>query len=149
MKRYLAALVLLAGMVLAAAAIFANQIGLDHNPEWGRGRILLLSTGLLFMAAAASMQYRRQLARVLSHESIVPLYRNRVIDFLWAYRVGILATLTVAFALAIYVFFASAGTWTDWPEYTRYYDDLGAAFRAGRLDLNIQPVPELMALSDP
>ncbi len=64
-------------------------------------------------------------------------------------RVGILAGLAVILALPVYVFFVSAGTWTKWPATTRYYDDLAVAFRAGRLDLNIQPPAQLLALSDP
>ncbi len=70
-------------------------------------------------------------------------------QLIWRSRFSILAGLGMLVALPVYLFFISAGTWTHWPQTGRYYDDLAVAFRAGRLDLNIQPPAELLALSDP
>ncbi|HEX2989099.1 MAG TPA: hypothetical protein VHO49_00400, partial [Anaerolineales bacterium] len=35
-----------AGLILVGAAIFAREIGIDHNVEWGAKRIVLLIVGL-------------------------------------------------------------------------------------------------------
>ncbi len=55
----------------------------------------------------------------------------------------------IVLVLAVYVFFGSAGTWTQWQVPKRYYNELAAAFRTGRLDLAIQAPPQLLSLSDP
>ncbi len=49
----------------------------------------------------------------------------------------------------VYVFYCSAGTFTRWPEYNRYYDLLADGFRNGQLHLPIAPSPELLAQQDP
>ncbi len=74
---------------------------------------------------------------------------NPIAQLLSRYRYGMIGALCVLAALVVYVFFASMGTWTRWPETSHYYDDLGAAFRAGRLDLNITAPSALLDLPDP
>lgn len=49
----------------------------------------------------------------------------------------------------VYVFYCSAGTFTRWPEYNRYYDLLADAFRSGQLNIPIEPLPELLAKANP
>ncbi|HEX8990165.1 MAG TPA: hypothetical protein VF784_00675 [Anaerolineales bacterium] len=152
MKRIGTAALLLAGVALASAAIFANQIGLDHNPHWGRSRLLLLLAGLLVLALAAFVQYRVPLAASMPAQGMAflrNLQQRPVIHFLWRYRLAILAALSVVFALAVYTFFVSAGTWGYWPETTHYYDNLATAFRSGHLNLNIQPSTQLLGVADP
>src|SRR5512135_1281836 len=144
MKRTLAAVALIAGLGLIIAALFANQIGLDHNPEWGPRRVVLLLLGLLVAVAGTVLAFGDRLAPGLRALGERPPFRLLV-----THRLGILATASVLLALAVYVFFLSAGSWTNWPVKSRYYDNLGTAFRAGRLDLNIQPTAALMALPDP
>ncbi len=149
MKRVVAVVAFLAGMGLVAAAVFAAELGLDHNAGWGRGRIALLSLGVLIVAVVI---YGQRLVHAVAPrlECVMCAFREtRLYVFLAAHGVSLLAGVIVLSALAVYVFFLSAGTWTKWPESTRYYDDLGAAFRAGRLDLNIQPSAALMVLPDP
>src|SRR5512146_1217149 len=99
MKRYLSAIGILAGLVLIGAALLANEIGLDHNAAWGRGRILLFSCGLLVMAWAALFT---RFAAILDRLRGMPAF-----ELLWSHRAEILSTLAVLFALAVYVFFVS------------------------------------------
>ncbi len=75
--------------------------------------------------------------------------RNPFLQWTSDHRFGLLIGLCILAILAVYVFFASAGTWTAWPETNRYYDDLASAFHAGHLYLDKQPPADLLALSYP
>jgi hypothetical protein len=59
------------------------------------------------------------------------------------------AWLAVVIVLVVYVWIASAGTWTRWPAYGSYYQDLADGFRKGQLALATKPDPRLLALADP
>ncbi|HEY5983709.1 MAG TPA: hypothetical protein VIU38_09575 [Anaerolineales bacterium] len=61
----------------------------------------------------------------------------------------VLSGLSVLAVLVMYVFLVSLGRWTYWPETSRYYDDLAAAFQSGQLNLDIEAPPALLALSNP
>jgi len=39
------------GTLLLGAAIFAEQIGMDNDSGWGKGRILILMTGIFLISA--------------------------------------------------------------------------------------------------
>ncbi len=52
-------------------------------------------------------------------------------------------------AIGVYVFYASAGRWSDWPVYWGFYDHLADAFRSGQLHLLVEPHPLLLAQTDP
>ncbi len=141
-----------AGIALTAAAVFATQLGLDHNATWGARRTLLALGGIAVLALSLWYSLGRsrpaalQSARPSESDEALP---QRTLRALWSLRLGIGSVLAVAIALTLYVFFVSAGTWTSWPETSRYYDDLASAFGAGRLDLNIKPSDSLLALPDP
>lgn len=51
--------------------------------------------------------------------------------------------------LAIYVWFISLGSWTQWPAVTAYYDQLAVAFAHGHTWLDAAPDPALLALPNP
>ncbi len=55
----------------------------------------------------------------------------------------------IVLILIVYVWFASVGTWTKWPQPYTYYDQLATAFRLGHLYIEQQPSPELLALKNP
>ena len=56
MKRtFLSALIALAGLAAIGAAIFATQIGIAHNPSWGRGRTLVLILGSIIILGALAL----------------------------------------------------------------------------------------------
>ncbi len=75
--------------------------------------------------------------------------RNRLLQLTPNYRFGLQIGLCILTILAAYVYFASLGTWTAWPETNRYYDDLASAFHAGHLYLDKQPPAALLALPYP
>ena len=52
-----------------------------------------------------------------------------------------LSGLSVLAMLVTYVFLVSVGRWTYWPETSRYYDNLAAAFQRGQLNLDIEATP--------
>jgi hypothetical protein len=60
----------------------------------------------------------------------------------------ILAVLTLAIE-AVYVFFATAGSFIHWPGYNSDFDLLAEGFRSGHLHLSIAPAPQLLAQPDP
>ncbi len=61
----------------------------------------------------------------------------------------VVAILCNSLILAIYVWFVSVGTWTDWPTITTFYDQQASAYEQGSLALSAAPDPTLLALSDP
>ncbi len=63
-------------------------------------------------------------------------------------RVLAWALLLVAIEAA-YIFFASAGTFTNWPTYMNYYDLLADGFRSGHLYIPVTPSADLLAQPNP
>ncbi len=152
MKRILVFNVILIVAGLIAGMVTAKASGLDRQHAWDNGRVLLLSGGLVAIAVAGYAQRRDRTTAADLPRFLGGLHAwdaKQAFRFVFARRLGIFVTLSVLAAVAIYAFFGSTGTWTHWPETSRYYDDLATAFRAGRLDLNIQPPGALMAMPDP
>jgi hypothetical protein len=124
---------------MVGAAVFANQIGLDHNASWGKGRIMFLLFGI-------------SIALV----SMLPIASERLRLF-FAARCAFLRTISTYLALVVcgilvilvYIWFISVGRWTYWPPTTNYYDRLATAFREGHLYLDVKFDPVLLTLPDP
>jgi hypothetical protein len=55
----------------------------------------------------------------------------------------------LSFIMAVYAFYGSAGTFTNWPVYTSSYDLLADGFRNGHLHLSVSPSPQLLARVNP
>ena len=51
--------------------------------------------------------------------------------------------------IAIYIWFASSGSWTHWEPATRYYAELANSFKRGKLHLLDRPDSRLLGLSNP
>ncbi len=150
MKKTLPIILALIAIGLAAAAIVQIQIGPNYDPAWGKGRVLLLTFSVLFGAVGALGRRGTEAAEASPVLGRLRAWRDWLpLRFIWAWRVQILLGLCTLAAIGIYTFFGSTGTWTKWPETSQYYDDLATAFRAGRLNLNLQPSPGLLALADP
>ncbi len=66
-------------------------------------------------------------------------------------RVVLVASMSVLVVVVVYGWFASFGSWTNWPNlgYAPYYDQLATAFRHGQLALRMKPAPALLALANP
>lgn len=115
------------GIIIIAFAVFANQLGLDHNTRWGAFRTSLLVLGILALICSAFF-------------FIVASKLKRIF---------FLTTLIGTFIIAVYVWFVSVGFWTKWPSTTNYYDMLGTSFRYGQLSLEPRPNSALLDLPNP
>jgi len=158
-KRVITAALLLLGLTLLSAAIFANALGLDQHGGWGRARSGVLALGVLVMfLAGAYYRYGD------NPPAIVRRIRGWVQEFLipaqlredpGAGRVGKLwqdywITLPiVAIVLGSYTWFASSGHWTRLDGSTRHYSYLSIGFRHGHLYLPIEPDPLLSEAANP
>ncbi|MFZ1043809.1 MAG: hypothetical protein WAN58_21110 [Anaerolineales bacterium] len=152
MKRVLISLITFAvGGIILGVMVFANQIGIDHNVQWGKGRIIGALAGILFIVFALIIFL------YFDHLSawIKIIKTPRLWNYLAHHRMELIyssAGLVGIIVLIIYVWFISVGTWTNWPrthDYKGYFDQLGTAFDQGKLYIQMKPAPELLSLSDP
>jgi len=171
MRRVWAGFIFTAGLILLVVAVLAEQIGLDNDPGWGRGRFALFFGGVI-LAASAALVYR--LERLQPHLKRLeatalgwltglkgsPLYRAACRFTTSLYRLPAFNTherrgrfaLTVAIlcSLMAVMGYATAGTFTRWFSYPHtYYDRLAEAFRHGQLALLEQPDESLRSIPDP
>ena len=153
MKRVLSVHVpLVASLSLMLMAIFARTLGLDHNSDWGAGRWLLLGCSALLCTIALRHELRKKAVAIIPpsvRSAMIRLSQNATLRLLWNLRTSVQPWLVVLAALALYLFFATAGTWTEWPGTSQSYDDLAMAFRRGDLDLDMEPPAAFLALPDP
>ena len=77
---------------------------------------------------------------------------NQIIRYLAlakAHPMGLLTIIGMAFVIAIYIWFISFGSWTNWNNTSNYYDQLASAFTHGSLSLEKKVNPALLALENP
>ena len=73
-------------------------------------------------------------------------------NHLKSHRIFFFTSLSILLVITAYIWFISFGSWVHWPfitSYNVYYDRLATAFQHGRLSLEINPGPALLALHDP
>jgi hypothetical protein len=148
-------------MLISGLAVFAQQLGLDQNAGWGRGRILTLTFGLLLAIASAVWRFQgtrvanltERIKSLLGNHPVARWWgQSRIAGFLAASklrRVYVLAALAALFVITVYVWFISVGLWTIWPKSTFTYDLLASAFLRGHVALDYKPNPALLALQNP
>ena len=166
------------GLGLLGVAVFAFQLGLDHNPQWGKGRAVMAGLGGLLLALALGLQVGPALWSASA--------RLRFLFAAWAGRVGsqmarilpggvrsaravqkidasssararpgsrrlefLAAGSGLLAASLVYLWYLTSGAMTAWTPYSTYFDRLANAFYHGQLFLLEQPPPELLALSNP
>jgi hypothetical protein len=161
MKRsFLSALTALAGLVVVGVAIFATQIGIDHNTNWGKGRILVFILGsivilgslVLFIIPEKFLASIRSSTTTQRNNLSERLRKNPITGFFAESKprqMYLFAILAVLFSSIVYTWYVSVGRWTDWPPTTNDYDQLATSFQHGKLWLEEQPSPALLALPDP
>ncbi|HEY2982007.1 MAG TPA: hypothetical protein VGJ22_12560 [Anaerolineales bacterium] len=143
------------GLAVVLIALFAPQLGLDHDSAWGKGRVLILVVGILaLLLGAAAHFYNASLQEMTRrHSEFVEAMRERALfraaPETRARRItlGVIA-INLLMAL-IYVWFVSVGRWTDWPASSNYYDMLATALSHGHIALETEADPALLALPDP
>ena len=154
----------LGGTILVLTSLFALQLGLDNDPGWGKGRIMLFASGCLLLAIFLAVKLRQPLGGLLELWQRAPFYQQIQRRFLrWGQQLAAPATepekrslsgSLAAFAaaglvIAVYLWYLSAGTWTTWPEGGYYYDRLADGFLSGQLSLPETPSAQLLALANP
>lgn len=127
-------LLLLDGLICAYFSIFAHQIGLDPNPDWGRFRLILLLTGITLASLSLLLLFLKQTDRITNSETA---------------KTGFLLGHIWAVIFVIYAWFITFGNFTTWRNTTRYYTQLADAFSRGQLHVDADPGPALLAAEDP
>lgn len=138
----------LVGGAVIAAAVFAEAIGLDNDPGWGKGRIAILVFGVFVIAWGIFYSLYTDAVLSISHkiQADAPQYIQRLLHSFQTYWY----TFPIfAFVILVYIWFASFGSWTHWESATHHYADLALGFKQGNLFLPLQPNRELLALSNP
>jgi hypothetical protein len=136
-------LLVVGGLLIALAAVFAGRRGIDPSVGWGRGRIALFAFGLVMAIGAAAV--RRDPGRAIStpdpreHPSRLQL----IVQEYW------MVIPISALVVLVYAWFISSGTWTSWGSPTRYYTDLARGFELGHLYLARNVSPRLLASPGP
>ena len=138
-NRTIPAIGLADGAALISAAVLAPELGLDSNPGWGTGRIVLLCLGLLFVVLSASVLWfgDRRPDFLQRMQGSAPLNTTALVGHLW---------LVV---LLIYIWFITYGQWWVWNHTTSYYDRLANSFLAGHLYIDSKPDAALLAAPSP
>lgn len=145
--RFLIFFLLLGGAFLGVAT-FAEHLGLDNDPGWGRGRVVLSLMGILIGGLGAIQYYfTHEIAHLFTIlRTLLSEVRVDFLQFIRHYWYTFPFTLVV---IVVYIWFASSGSWTHWKPATRYYADLAIAFEHKQLYLITKPSPELLSLSNP
>lgn len=143
-----AGLFLLIGAAIIGAAFFAEPIGLDNNPGWGRGRIAILFFGIFIIIGGMLYSLYWNKLSALSHKIRSFVHQN-IASLLRLSRNYWYTFPVLIFVIVIYIWFVSSGSWTNWVSPTRYYADLANGFKQGKLHLLTRPSPELLNLSNP
>jgi hypothetical protein len=136
---------LVLGLALLALGFLAYPLGLDNDPGWGRACILAAAFGAVFLLVAVLIALRV----LLPLPALKPLPATEP-DTPTRHRAGILwAGLGALLCILACWWYLTAGTFTTFTPYSRYFDRLADAFLAGKTALLESPPPELLALPDP
>ncbi len=171
MRRLWAGFIFIFALIFITAAGFAEMLGLDNDPGWGRGRVLLLVIGLLGVLIGLAVSFWPLLQRQLSQAEAIVLDRLALLQkiagyrfvrrfFQRAYETPLLSSrerrgrLAFGFSILVsvtaIVWYSTAGAFTRWFSYPHtYYDRLAQAFRHGQVALLEQPDPSLTILANP
>lgn len=146
-SKWMIILILIGGATIGSA-LFAEAIGLDNDPGWGKGRIALLLSGFLLIGWSAI--YSRHANWISSKAAGIQIYFSKIFSRPLILFQSYWHTVVVAIlVILVYIWFASSGTWTHWDSPTRYYAELAISFEEGNLYLRTEPNPELLNLPNP
>ena len=126
-----------AGVALLISAFFAQQLGLDHNSDWGWQRVAMLALGLFFVFMS--------IVEIVSPNTLTHIARSCKLDY--SIQINVFSLLAIIVVSAIYFWFflpfISASPTTD--NYTR----MALSFKEGHLYLPEQPPAALLSLKNP
>lgn len=127
------------GLLLMAAAVFAREIGIDNNTAWGSKRVILFAIGIVLFLTGSLYPY-------LEKQAIPAVEKSAAFGLLNEYRF-LLPVFGVV--LLVYIWFATTGLWTRLPERREYYSLLAQSFQKQKLHLEVRPSEKLLALPNP
>jgi hypothetical protein len=125
-------LFLIDSLVCAGFAVFAYQLGIDPNPDWGTSRYALLLLGIILFSISIFL-FSGKLDSFAKSEKAKTIF---LIGHVWA----------VIFI--IYAWFITFGNFTTWKNTTRYYSQLADAFNNGQLHIDAK-IGDLAKADDP
>ncbi|MDR3574694.1 MAG: hypothetical protein P4L50_12585 [Anaerolineaceae bacterium] len=146
------------GIISILLAFLAQQLGIDNNPVWGTGRILILVFGVsLLLLAILRYLWKTQHIPVRARRQIIKAVKSihdqlvRTVRILANWQPFSLAlSILVVLLVSVYaIWYTSLGRFTVFTPVTNTYVDLGEAFLHGQLSLLQRPDPRLAALSNP
>ena len=123
----------LLGIAAILLMVFANQLGLESFPTWGVRRSAILMIGIFLLTISIFYQKDNFIGRTI-HSADGRFYIAMLV-----LNAGI---------FLIYVWFGSDGLWKTMHNETNYYDLQANAFAKGQLELDVEPDPALLALTD-
>ena len=127
------------GVAFILAAIFAQNIGLDPDVTWGRGRLVVLSFGAIAIFISLLL-FTFKKRKNYFFESIIKSEKYKMLFalmHLWA------------IIFIIYAGFITFGNFTTWTHTTHYYTQLADAFSEGNLFVDRKPDKALLEAVDP
>ncbi len=142
MKKFTIGLV---GIILLGMAIFAKQMGIDNDSEWGKGRIIIFGLGIILISVNfLSILFQSQLLKLAKRTS--DLFK-RFNELNYSSQLVTFSVVTTVAVIAIYIWLFLP-FWRLSPT-SNFYSQLAIAFKRNQLYLPEQPPPSLLALSDP
>lgn len=157
------------GIGMIVVAVFAFQLGLDNNPEWGPKRFQIVGLGAFVILWGLFYWLSPLISRIFSRLIGKPVFLNRkiegngiadwpfihrihqsrVVQTFTRHRTNIFLVLLAVLALWSYLWILTAGRLEQWPSGKNYYSLLAQAFQNGQLHLLLAPSDELLALENP
>jgi hypothetical protein len=126
------ALFLTDGFICAILAIFAYQIGVDPNPNWGTSRYLLLLFAIILWVVSFYL-FSGKLNHFTNSEKLKTIF---LMGHVWS------------IIFIIYAWFITFGNFTTWKNTTRYYTQLADSFGKGQLYIDAE-IGSLAKANDP
>ncbi len=135
-------------VLFLSMAVFAYQLGLDNNQEWGRGRIILLTGGLASLGAGTIIHFWGAKAASIINKYLSTLNKS----FSRTNQITIASILAAVLTITIYSWVLQLDQRiirrVEKQDYD-YYSELAKSFKGGRLYIADAPPPELLALDNP
>lgn len=127
------------GLLLILFAIFAYEIGFDHEAAWGRFRFGAMIFGSCLVAFSSLMSLSQKIkSRFLESVKTSDMLKQAFfILHIWAA------------IFMIYAWFITFGTFTEWRKTTQYYTQLADAFAKAQLHVDADPGEALLNAEDP
>lgn len=123
-------------------AVFAQQIGIDNDEGWGRGRTVMLAFGLGFILMGSLLIIFQE--KMDAFKKYVSDYFN----FSQSAQIALVSSVTACIVIIIYIWYLQPAARNLENNYN-YYSELAIGFKAGHLYLMEEPSSALLSFSNP